>query len=138
MSDKIDFVDMTVPEEQKEKKPFDKDQAVEQLAHIIFTDCGKAGVLFGLDTDSVSTALLAATETMIWFSKMTGKIDDEGEKEIREKATELTVKRQEYFKESGLENLIKHTREVVDGMKEKAGCCGKCSDKEDCEKEDDE
>jgi hypothetical protein len=136
MSDKIDFVDMTAPEEQEEKETWDKDKAIEQLAHIIFTDCGKAGIVFGLDTDSVSAALLSAAETMVWFSKMAGKIDDEGEKRIRERATELTFKRQEYFKESGLEDLIKRTRETVDDVKQRAGQCKDCPE-ENCEEDGD-
>jgi hypothetical protein len=132
MSDKIDFVDLT-----DDKKELDKDKLVTQLSHVIFTDCGKAAVIFGLDTDDVATALLAAAESMLWFSKIAARIDDEGTQKIREKALEMSVKRQEYFKESGLEEVIANAFKMTEKMKSKTECCGECSDKKDKEENDD-
>lgn len=125
MSDKkIDFVDLTKDEQEDspEKHGEKHDEIIERFSDIIFTDCARSGiVMFGLDTESTGVAVIAAGEALLWFSKLAGKIDDEGLEQLREKAKKVAEKRRQYFKDTGLEDLIKDAGKIAQKMQELEG-----------------
>jgi len=87
-----------------------KEEVIEQLAGIIFTDCGKGGVLFGLDADETAIAMLAAAESMLWFAKKSGIADNTKILQIREHAMKIVAQRVEMFDKSGITKLIEEVK----------------------------
>ena len=118
MPKKIDFVDMTKPpDDQVDQEGIDK--LIEQFSDIVFADCTRSGLMLGLDTESVAVAMSAAGEVLFWISKIAGKVDDDGLEKLRAKVAGIAKKRCEFFKDTGIEELMKSAGRIAQKMKER-------------------
>jgi len=136
MSEKINFIDMTKPtSSQTDQEKIDK--LIEQFSDIVFIDCTKGGLMLGLDTESTGVAVLAAAEILLWFSRISEKVNDEDLEKLRKKAGELAEKKREYFKETGIEDLIKSAGKVAQRMKARSQQNDQSSNVQECDSKGD-
>ncbi len=95
--------------EDRTKAP-SKEEVITQLANIIFTDCEKGGIFYGLDTNDVAVAMFAAAESMMWFINKAGT-NSKKMAQIRKDAAKIVAKRTDMFDKSGITKLIEKIKD---------------------------
>lgn len=110
----FEYEDLTQP------KQVSADDLMDQMTDVFFTDCGHIGCTYGLFSEEIAIAMLAAAESMLWFAKEAGAIKDI--EEARNKAISIKDKKIKVFDQSGITKLIqaiKDRRQEIQNEAEK-------------------